>query len=373
VKAALRRLNDAGLVNCRGSPPQAIFSFKHALVRDAAYECLVRAQRQRLHASVASVLETRFPEVVDQQPELLAQHWTEAGSIEKAIAYWIKAGRKSVDRAALAEGAMQLRKGLALVSSLADTPDRWRQELDLQAALGWALFISQGEGAPEAGQALTRARALCDQLGDQLNDSWIAVWVLYLQAGHLLARAEYPTARAAAGELLRWADQEQSDWALEIGHQTMGRSLHYLGEFAPAVEHFERVLSGRLPDADRHSARRSPQDALRAGARTLALSYSAYDFVMLGHPDTARSRSEQALVLAREGPPYLLAVALSFGVGVDIICGAEQAALKGVEELAAVAIEQRFPFHLAHANLWRAWTLSARVKRAEGLAMKAHT
>jgi tetratricopeptide (TPR) repeat protein len=357
LQSALGRPINAGLVFCRGTPPQATFLFKHALVRDAAYGSMLRSQRQTLHARIASVLEERFPEIVDQQPELLAQHWTEAGSIKEAIDYWIKAGRTSCTRSATVEAIVQLRKGLALLPSLLDGPDRWRQELELQTVLGWALFTSKGEGAPEAGEAFIRARNLCDHLGDRSSLGR----VLHMQGGHYVARAKYAAARLVAEELLQVA-LERNDAALELqAHQLLGRSLHWLGAVVSAVDQFERALSVRVPEMSDESV-----DA----SRVTALSYLAYDLTLLGYLDQAVARRGQALALARQtSRPYSLAVALGWAARVDAFRGSEQSGLECIMEMAAIAKEQSFALFRAGADLGLARTLSRTGKTAEGLAL----
>jgi predicted ATPase len=141
LASALDRLIAAGLLFRQGVPPHATYLFKHALLRDAAYGCLLRSRRQALHARIGSILEEQFPDVVEQQPAILAQHWTEAGLIERAMANWTKAGEASVARSANEEEVVQLRKGLALLPALAEGAQRSRQEFELRVGLGWALFF----------------------------------------------------------------------------------------------------------------------------------------------------------------------------------------------------------------------------------------
>jgi predicted ATPase len=135
LQTALGGLSDAGLVSCRGAPPQATFLFKHALVRDAAYGTLLRGQRHQLHARIVATLEALSSDVADQQPELLAQHCTEAELNEKAVAYWIKAARLSMARYSMIEAVAQARKGLDVLARLRDGPSRWQHELDLESTL----------------------------------------------------------------------------------------------------------------------------------------------------------------------------------------------------------------------------------------------
>src|ERR687888_1592463 len=98
LKHALVQLEQAELVFRRGEPPQAVYSFKHALVRDAAYESLLKSRRHQLHGQIARALEERFPDVVASEPEIVARHFTEAGLVDRAIDYWLKAGHLALSR-----------------------------------------------------------------------------------------------------------------------------------------------------------------------------------------------------------------------------------------------------------------------------------
>jgi predicted ATPase len=157
LRAALNRLIGAGLVFRRGEPPDANFLFKHALVQDAAYGTLLRRQRRELHARIARVLEERLATDAESQPEILARHCANAGLIEKAVCYWQEAGERSVAHSAMAEAIRQMRKALDLLSSLPDTSERQRTELQLQLALGGALIAAKGHAAEETGTAYGRA------------------------------------------------------------------------------------------------------------------------------------------------------------------------------------------------------------------------
>src|SRR5262249_44566084 len=134
-------------------------------VQDAAHGSLLRSARQQLHARIAEALETHSPELMDSRPELSAQHYAEAGLVEKSVARWGKAAHRSAARSALAEAAAQLQKALEQLALLPDTPERRRQELELRSALGAVLFAAKGPGSPEMGQAYARARQLWEQVG----------------------------------------------------------------------------------------------------------------------------------------------------------------------------------------------------------------
>ena len=144
LQDALQRLVDAGLVFQRGTPPEAVYLFKHALVQDTAYSTLLRGPRRQLHARIAEALEAHYRELMDSQPERFAQHYADAGLIEKSAAYCGKVGHGSAARSAMAEAAAQFRKGLDQLALLADEPDRQRQELEYCSALGAVLILVKG-------------------------------------------------------------------------------------------------------------------------------------------------------------------------------------------------------------------------------------
>src|SRR5262249_38929784 len=157
LQRELSRLVDAELLYQRGLPPQDTYLFKHALIRDIAYASLLRSTRQGYHQRVATVLEAQFPETAATQPELLAQHCTEAGLNAQAVRYWHQAGQQAIQRAAHAEAIAHLTQGLTVLTALPHTPERDRQELTLQTSLGLVLMAVRGYGAEEVEHVYLRA------------------------------------------------------------------------------------------------------------------------------------------------------------------------------------------------------------------------
>src|SRR5262249_4344431 len=199
LQASLTRLVASQLVFQRGTPPNAVYTFKHALVQDAAHSSLLRNVRQQLHAQIAEALETHSPEVMETQPELFAQHYSEAGLVEKSVVYWGKAGRRSAARSAMAESKAQLLKGLAQLELLADSPERQRQELELRIALGAGLNAVKGVASSETGLVYGRARELWEQLGSPSE----YLQVPYGLSVHLAFRGELDLAQRIDYDLLR--------------------------------------------------------------------------------------------------------------------------------------------------------------------------
>jgi class 3 adenylate cyclase len=157
IDEALVRLVTAELIFRRGTPPDAEYTFKHALVQDTAYSTLLRSRRQQLHARIATTMESRFPEIAAADPAILAQHCTEAGLNAKAVDYRLKAGQQAVARSAMAEAVTQLRKGLALLTTMASGRERQQQELELHVTLIPALIGTKGYSSSDVGETITLA------------------------------------------------------------------------------------------------------------------------------------------------------------------------------------------------------------------------
>ena len=151
LEEALGQLVRSELIFCRGEIPHAVYTFKHALVRDAAYSGLLKSRRAQLHAAIADAFEQQFPEIVEAQPETLAHHLTEAGLIEKAMGYWLQAGKNAAMRSANLEAIAHLQRGIEASGRLADGAEKDRLELDLQLALGPCLIATHGPALEQGG------------------------------------------------------------------------------------------------------------------------------------------------------------------------------------------------------------------------------
>ena len=246
LRAALAQLVASELVLQRGTPPGAVYSFKHALVQDAAHGSLLRNARQQLHAQIAEALAAHSPELMETQPELFAQHYAEAGIVEKSVACWGKAGHRSVARSAMAEAAAQLQKGLDQLALLRDMPERRQKELEFSSALGAVLNVVKGSAAPETGRAYARARELWEQLGSPLE----FVEVPCGQSRYHAHRGELDVALRLDQDLLRLSRRRDASAGLVMGHYSSGRNLMWVGSFASSRSHLETVIT--LYDPNSH-------------------------------------------------------------------------------------------------------------------------
>ena len=296
----LAQLVDTELLYQRGRPPRARYIFKHALVQDAAYASLLKSTRQQYHQQVAQMLEARFPDTVETEPELVAHHYTEAGCYAQAVGYWQQAGQRAIQRSANVEAIAHLRQGIELLTTLPDTPARVQAELTLQTTLGPALMATRGYAAPEVAATYHRARELCEQAGDtaELFPVLWGMFVLYL------GRAEHETARELAEQCLSLARRLDAPALLLEAHLALGVSWFYLGQLSQAHAHLEQGM--RLYDPQQHHALAFRYGNFDPGVTCLA--YAAWTLWLLGYPDQALARANEALTLAQNlEHPYTLA------------------------------------------------------------------
>jgi class 3 adenylate cyclase/predicted ATPase len=357
---ALNQLVEVELLYRRRLPSQELYVFKHALIQEAAYQGLLKSTRQQSHKQIAQVLQERFPEIVETQPELLAHHYTAAGLVEEAIPCWQRAGQRAVERSANVEAASHLNKGLELLKALPETPERIQQELQMQTLLGSALMATKGFAAPEVGAAFTRARELCQDIGEtpQLFP------VLRGLAAFYSVRADYKTTQELAEQCLRLAQRQQDPSLLLGAHFEIGVALFCLGEFIHAREHWEQVLA--LYESEKHRA----QTVLYGqDIGVSCLSRMTRLLWFLGYPDQALKRGHAAVALAQEvSHPFSLAYALNFVTECHRLCGEVQAARERAEEAIRLSTEQGFSLWATTATMLQGWTLAMQGQGEEGIA-----
>jgi class 3 adenylate cyclase/tetratricopeptide (TPR) repeat protein len=288
LEEALAQLVRSELIFCRGEIPQAVYTFKHALVRDAAYSGLLRSRRAALHASIADAFEQRFPEMLETQPETLAHHLTEAGLFEKAEAYWLQAGKKAAMRSANLEAIAHLQRGIEASAHLPDGVRKDRLELDCQYALGPCLIATQGPASNKAMATFTRARELCERLGDPPEQLQVMFWLTTAS----VIRGELPLAQETIAALLHLAEARGDRPALLNAMRGQAMIRLFMGNLTGAREVIEGALEAfeASSEEDRLAARAAGQDA---GVADLALM--SWPLWLLGRADTAIMRMDAAI------------------------------------------------------------------------------
>jgi predicted ATPase/class 3 adenylate cyclase/DNA-binding winged helix-turn-helix (wHTH) protein len=340
--------------------PEPHYTFKHVLTQEVTYQSLLRRTRQHYHARIAQVLEAQFPTVALAQPELLAQHYTEAGFSAQAITYWQKAGRRAVERSAYVEAIVHLTTGLTVLQTLPETPARTQQELMLHVALGGSLVAIQGYATPEVARVYTRARELCQQLGDtpQLFPVLRGLFVFYLGYGQL------QTAQNLAEHLLRQAERQSEVAPQILGHYLLGLALFCRGTPVDAARHFEQAIAAY--DFQRH---RQLVHIYGIDLGVVARGWMALSLWLLGYPDQALAQSAESWSLAQElAHPYSLAAAQILLAWLHQFRQEAQAAYDRAADSTALATQQGFTLFVAWGTVPQGWALTRQEQWAAGMA-----
>ena len=263
---ALARLSESGLAFRRGTPPDAIYTFKHALVQDAAYDSLLKSRRQELHAKIARVIEQRFPNIKTTEPEVLAHHLTAAGLAEAAIPLWQAAGELALKRMALTEAISHLNQGLELVSTLPRSSERDASELGLRSLLGTAWLALKGWAAPEVWTSLHPALALAKSL--ERHDALLPI--LWGLTSNVLTQGRVAESLPWVEEMLDIAKATGDADLLIAGHALACRCYCWAGEFTKA-RGARRQGAGPLRRREASPSCRHPQPRSQNSGRYLRL------------------------------------------------------------------------------------------------------
>jgi predicted ATPase len=361
IDNALAQLVTAELIFRRGTPPDAEYSFKHALVQDAAYSTLLRSRRQQLHAHIAATLESHFPEIVAAEPAILAHHCTEAGLDEKVVDYRLKAGQQAVARSAMAEAVAQLEKGLGLVATMPSSPERAQQHLDLRMALGPALIATRGYSSPQVSENLARATGLAEEI----NRPDCLVPLLWGRCAYHVLRSEYGLALSFAERMEQTGDAQNNAAALLRGRFSQGIIRLFLGEYVAARALFEQCHGLRA------SAFRQTSSALTVeDSYSLMLVYSAIILATLGYLDQARALGNEALMEGRRlQHAYTLTICLMLMCWIATLANLPREVQQYADKMFDLANEHGFPYVGAFAMIHRGWSLTSLGQASDGVSL----
>ena len=387
LNSKLSELVDAYILNRNEtSDNQVRYTFKHPLLRETAYQSLLRSRRQQYHQRIAEVLQDGSGTIGDGfQPELVAYHYTEAGLPEKAIHHWQHAGHRALERSANIEGARHIRQGLAALEALSKNvsiyePEATAQlELELQTTLGTALIATSGYASEEVEIAYTRARELLDTLearepissensefsvSNSVKDHRFPVlfglWLSHLVRGRFLSAREL-------GEQCFVIAKQVGDPAFEVeAHRALGATLYYLSEFKPAWEHLEAGIE--LYQPQHHSIPTFLHYVADPGMTLLA--YSAPLLWYLGYPTQAESRLYEAAAIGKDrNHPFSDAVLLHFKTVLYQHEGNVEKVDTAATEMLAISQEHGFSSWEAAATVMKGWALTEQNHSEDGITM----
>ena len=348
LNESLRTLNASGLIETLGEAPDAIYTFKQALVQETAYETLLRQRRQNFHERITQALEAGFPEIVAAQPELLAHHYGVAGRNRSAIGYWMQAGERARKRSAEIEAIEHFTKALELLEQAPESSERTAQELTCWTALGQAHLITDGYAAEETRVAFETAFELSAHVNDperQFLSAWgiLAYHFIHGDMERSLELSEESVKRAEASG-------NQSFRAVAMGSR--GIILFSLGQFEKSADQVKRSLALYGPEEQEEMARRFGLDVA-----VLSTSYGGRSQWILGYPDQAIEMTQRSLNLARErARPFDLASSLSTGIGyARLLRGEVSETRKCAVETIEISEANHFPYIHARGLIELGW------------------
>jgi serine phosphatase RsbU (regulator of sigma subunit) len=362
LQAELAKLVSAGILCVKGNPPACTYAFKHALLEEALHGAIEEPKRRKFHQQIAETMEERFPHLVETQPELLADHFIEAGIIEKAIGYCLKAGLRSRDRFAQIEAISHFTKGLELLETLEESPERDARELELLGPLGTAYIASRGYAAPEVSPVFRRARALCERVG-QTPQLFAMMWGNF--AFHIV-RGDLRVCTELADEAMAFGERLNDSGILMEALFLQGLTRLYRGDFAGARDCCARAI------ADFDDRERTAYWAALVGedAGVTHRCYLALALWHLGFPDKALQLNNTMLELARAiNQPFSLEYALHHTAWLYQHCRLGITAQAAGDEQIRIAKEQGFLFWQASGTLYVAAGLLLQGRLEEGLRL----
>src|SRR5262245_43176941 len=357
---ALSQLEQAELVFRRGEAPEAVYSFKHALVRDAAYESLLKSRRQQLHGQIAGALEEKFADIVASQPEIAAHHFTEAGLFERAVDYWLRAGQHAARRSANAEALNHLARGLELVPNFADPTLRNKSELLLQTSLGHSLRATKGWSVESVKRAYTRALQLCKESG---FDEHTLPAVFGLWTWNFL-RAALGEAQALAENLVNTAQNADDPVFKVLGYEALGFTSFARGNFPAAHAALERSISMCEDGKIAAYLDLSAQDP-----RVHVRLYDGMALWLLGYPDRALRICAEARRYADDSRhPFSEAMARTISLRVHQLRGEAAVIARQVTAAIELCKEHGFVHYLAMAMILGGWACAQLGEFDKGIA-----
>ncbi len=371
LKEELSRLVDAGLLVSRRGASVLGYAFKHALVRDAAYSCLLKKTQAALHARIARALVKEFAETAESQPELLAYHFQAANDVDNAVSYLVTAARLSARRSGFVEAIAQLESALRLLGTQPRSNERLRMELRVQRTLGGIYAEYRGFSSAECGRAYATALELCRELGDPPE-----VFAVLSGLGSFeITRAGFGKCQALAEECLARAAGQQSKPPFIMGHLLLGGTLFLKGELATARRHLEEAVSIYEQD---NAAGRGKQVLYVQDQKSTGLCYLALTRTIMGDLGGGLRAGESGLAHSRSlGGMHTINFSLCYLAAVHHIGGDPAAALERGTQSLETAREQSFATWIGISQMIRGVSLASSGRREEGLAelrtgMSAH-
>jgi class 3 adenylate cyclase/predicted ATPase len=360
LRDALARLEDAQLIVSRGSPPDAVYTFKHALLQDVAYESMLRSQRRSLHADLARALQDLSPQIATTEPATLAHHYTRAGDDVAAFEWWSKAGEQAMLRSAYAEAMAHFANALVIADQEGVDPAVKKSHLRIQTAYGQALIHARGWSAPETTAAFARAR----ELAAEIKDSDERFQTSYGLWGGSYVRGELAPMREFSSAFVDDTAERPGSVEYSVAHRAFGATAWFAGDYVTALPHLERALAAYDPTRDKETGLRFGQNV-----GVSAMIYLAVTLLPLGETERARRMIQEMLALARKSDHIpTVAYAMFHACLFEGMNGTPAAAAPQAELLARLCREHALPVWAAASAVYSGYIQFHSGDHAAGLA-----
>jgi class 3 adenylate cyclase/tetratricopeptide (TPR) repeat protein len=359
LQRALRAGTDAELLYVRGIAPDSTYQFKHALIRDAAYEALLKSRRKELHRTVARTIDEQFPTLKESHPEVLARHWTEAGEEEPAIAEWSRAGKTAESRNAFKEALESYQQALALLKMSPESHERNIRELEISQSVVSLLYVIKGYAARETIEATEYAAALAEKSGNltQLVDVMVSRGFTAYFSGDIMA----------AGAL--------ADRGLELALREGGSTNHRLRRLYTLLI-LTRYWHGDLAGVDRHftAGLKFFDDPViirrdNIGAPIAAFAHASWSAWMLGRASAARERIAQMMSATDQNNPFEMAFADYFTAVLNLYLREFVPATASAARALELSENHRYPYIAASSRCALGQALAEQGRAADGIEL----
>jgi len=334
----------------RGIPPEASYTFRHALVHELAYQSLLKKTRQQYHHHISKTLTEQFPDIIMESPEIMAHHCTEAGDYKEAVKYWLEAGKNAIKRSANTDAIVHLNKALSVLKQLPESVATVEYELAIQASLGLAYMLCKGYAAPEVEKAYARAYSLCRMIGETAATFPVlcGLWE------YSVVRAQFKNAKELSSQLLQIARQNPDPILTHEAQRAMGGTLFWRGQLESAYE----ILKKQRQTSVGNPIKRISTQVYGQDTEVASLSNMACVVWLLGYPDQALDISGQAVKLAQQlSHPFSMAYANTFGAFVHQLRGDDFAMKKQAEAIISLSDTYEFTYWRTIGKMLRAVAL----------------
>jgi tetratricopeptide (TPR) repeat protein len=358
---SLSYLLEKSILYKRDTPSETFYVFRHSLIQEAAYASLLKNKRLSLHAKIAEIYEKHYPEIVDVQPEIIAEHYSAAGYIDQGAAYWLLAGKRATSRSAFGEAITHFNNGLDLFKDLPLGAGRDTRELPLKVALCLPLMVTKGWGAPEVERALIEAHELCHRSGDTVH----LITVLRGLQSFFVARGPLSTARDYAEQMMGLARQLQDPALTLESNRSLGHTMFFQGEFESSKKYLGEALRLFDPKLVYSSLYHL---GLGYDPKIASLAILSWVNLSMGFPEKSLQYLEEAIEYSDQiRHPFGIVYANGIASSIYRLLDDPEMTYKHARKSYELAMERKYVYWQGWAKIFMNWAVVFKNRRQDNL------